>query len=252
MAPESTSTGHVPGVGAFVCVIGPASAGKTTIADTLSTAGETTVFRLRVFARDCGRAGLLPAHLDANDPLGDFPLDTTDHLLRLAFLHGRFPAPGGIVLFDDFPHRAEELGLLQSVARICGARILIVELDAAGVTLMTRAHHRRVCTSCEPDLDGDPHQQATPEQGLPDRCAVPACGRPLQVRRRDLPNAFLDRHEAYQQRRPDLLRAATDLHIPWIDIDTTATTAAVGTVRAAIRRFTGREASDMPRLPRPR
>jgi adenylate kinase family enzyme len=237
---------------AFICLVGPPSSGKSSIVDAVSAVdGDTAVFRMRRFTRDCVRAGLVPAHLNMDDPRGDYPLDTIDHLLRTAFLHHRFLAPGTVVLLDDFPRRAEDLRLLHSVARTCGASIAVIELIARGVDLMARAHHRLLCMSCEPDLDGDPHQPAAPGPGLPDRCT--RCQGPLQVRRDDLPNAFADREGIYERRSSELYQTAADLGITPKCIDSAGDIGeAVDFVRATIQRLTSGETSGTPRLPRPR
>jgi adenylate kinase family enzyme len=175
------------------------------------------MFRLRVFARDRLRVGLFPTELATGEQPDDLREETVDHLLRAAFLHGGIPEGGAAVVLDGIPTTADELRLLNSVARTCGRLLSVIELTANGLTLMTRRHMRRPCLTCEPDLDGDPHEPAPPEAGMPDHCRI--CGRHLSSRTRDEPNAFLDRLETYQSHLDDITQTAAELQVPWICVD---------------------------------
>jgi hypothetical protein len=148
------------------------------------------MFRLRVFARDRLRDGLLPAEFATVEESDKVAEHTVDHLLRAAFLHGRFPAVGGPVVLDGLPSTADELRPLHTVARTRGRPLAVIELTASGLIIMIRRHLRRPCLTCEPDLDGGPHQAAPPEIGLPDHCDT--CGKHLSTRTSDEPTAFLD------------------------------------------------------------
>jgi adenylate kinase family enzyme len=207
---------HPPRTECLIGLIGPACIGKTAVAAALANSGAAAMFRLRVFARDRVRAGLLPAQLATGTPPGDFGEETVDCLLRAAFLHEGLPRVGTPVVLDGFPTTADDLRLLNSVA-VPGRPLAVVELTASGLSLMTRRHLRRPCLTCEPDLDGGPHEPAAPDVGLPDHCDT--CGRHLSTRRRDEPTVFLDRLETYQSRLDDIAQTATALHVPWTCVD---------------------------------
>jgi adenylate kinase family enzyme len=218
----------------LLCVVGPPAIGKSVVAESVSGALEGTVFQLRSFARTCRVEGWLPANARVAVTAQDWDGDTSvvETVLRQAFVHGRFAAPGRYVILDDFPRTADELLLLKGVGRLVDTRLGVVELTAADLTLMTRCHHRRVCLGCTSDPGGEPHEPAEAMPGLPDQC--PECGGPLAVRRSDQTAAFIDRVDEYRSRRSALRNAAAASAVPVVAVDAAPELAAVcAAVKAA-------------------
>jgi adenylate kinase family enzyme len=207
----------------FVAVVGPPGIGKQTLSEGLAAALSARVFVLRLFARDGGVAPLPPAA--TRDPRGEYADEVVDHLLRDAFLHGGFPAPGRRVVLPNFPTTVQQLRLLQSVARTCGTPLRVLELDAINGRVMARANSRRLCLTCRPDPGGTPHGPAPTATGLPDRC--PACSRPLSIRRCDEPVTYLDRLSRYRELRPGIRATARAAGIPWAQLLANGTPEAV-------------------------
>ncbi|GIJ49789.1 hypothetical protein Val02_66750 [Virgisporangium aliadipatigenens] len=230
---------------AFVALIGPPAVGKSTVAAALAEEVGATTFRLREFAQQSRIAGLLAAELFATtDPLGWFPDGTVDALLRAAFLYGRFPAEGVIVL-ESFPGNAVQLHLLHDIGRLRGAPLMVVELDAAPEVVMTRARARRVCPTCEPDPTGDPHAPAAADPDAPERCG--RCDGALARRCSDRLDVIPARFGRYRHRLDAIRTCATQLDMPYRRIHASADRAAVASaVRSEIASIPGIRTAAVP------
>ena len=108
---------------------------------------------------------------------------------------------------------------LDTFAR-CGpdrrVQLQVVELDAPDLALLERTH-RKFCPFCHPDPDGEPHVPVPVER--PSDCS--SCGRPLSIRSRDEPMAFLRRLSTYRQHARELKLVAARHSVRWTRIDAT-------------------------------
>ncbi len=232
-APDARLAGRLD---VLLALIGPPAAGKTTVSADLVHRLGATVFRLREFAIHCRAERLFSDEaFSTHDELGWFSDTLVDALLRAAFLHGHFPATS-VVILENFPGTAEQLHLLDSVARIRGAQIGVIELAAPDQILHVRARRRRVCVTCEPDPLGDPHRPAIASAAKPTACRE--CGDALVRRRSDQPAILAARLQRYRQRSAAIRDSATALGLPYVRINATAepaaTVAAAAQVAAAL------------------
>jgi adenylate kinase family enzyme len=202
----------------WVAVVGPPAVGKTTTTVWVADALGADVFRLREFA-DQFRIGHPELdHLFATtDPLGWLP-DATVQLLFGQGLAQRATAP--VVLLENLPGNAAQLGYLAEIAATLDGVLRVVELAAPDSLLTVRARTRRVCLTCEPDRRGDAHRPAQAVAGMPDRCA--ACGGRLVPRRSDTPQLCRARLRRFRDNRPGIHAAAIRLRVPYTVVDATA------------------------------
>lgn len=204
---------------AFVALIGPPGAGKSTASGRLAEAYEAGVFRLREFAQlSCAAGWVAPERFLTNDNLGWFSDNTVEALIGEAFLRGRFPLCS-LVVCENFPGTAEQVHILRRTAQRLGAPLSIVELNADDEVLRARVNNRWVCGTCEPNLDGQPHRPAQPDLEHTGRCRC--CAQMLSRRQSDDPKAFSRRLERYRNRLPGIRAAADSFGVPFQHIDTT-------------------------------
>jgi adenylate kinase family enzyme len=190
----------------FVALVGPPAVGKSTVSAALVADLTGQVFRLRDFAFSCQTDGRFNrGFFDAVDHLGWFSDETVDMVLRAAFLDGVF-GDGGLVVLENFPGSASQLGMIATIAASCGSRLVAVELVADDLTVAERARRRRVCATCEADPRGDPHRPAVVSKESPERCA--GCDSILATRRGDEPGLFAARLHRYRRRIPAIRRAS--------------------------------------------
>ena len=124
-----------------------------------------------------------------------------------------------IVLLDNFPGSALQVGLLLSVlGRVApGCRLAAVELQVAERVRQQRAAGRRVCHACEHDPVHDPRLPATASSSDPWRCA--RCGGILHPRRGDAPRLFNARTARFETEAPAMRQAFADAGISIAAVD---------------------------------
>ena len=216
---------------AWLALLGPPAAGKTTITAAVCDGGGIAAFRLRDFALACRTYGWLPGdEFDRRDDLGWLTATTVASVLRVAFTERRFGRYGPVI-FDNFPGSADQLHLLHDISVACGARLGILELTADNTELCRRAIERRVCAQCEPDPLSDPHRPAHRSPDHPQQCMT--CSGPLSQRPSDEPSVFRTRLDRYRARIPAIHAAAAALRLPLCQVDTQADARIVRQLAAA-------------------
>jgi adenylate kinase family enzyme len=195
-----------------VSVLGPPAVGKSTLVGHLAERLGASVFRLREFA-----AGYRRTHPETgewfvtDDPLGWFRDETVARLLRIAFFGTVFRS--WPVILENLPGNATQLADTSVVLEVLHVRHLVVELSAPDAVLWERVRRRRVCPTCEPDPDGDPHRPATARPDLPGRCS--RCDGHLLPRRGDDGERFAQRLARYHEEIEGIRRAALHLSLTY-------------------------------------
>lgn len=197
------------GNAAFVALIGPPGAGKTTVARALSRRHKVAVFRLREAVR--AYSNLLADLPASDDPLGWLDMEAVRRTLHAAFVKGRFTFED-VVLLDNFPGTAAQLRLLAEVSALVGGRLTLLELRARHDTVRKRVAERRTCPCCGPD----PHAPATVSTADPARCGV--CGAVLDQRESDHPARHRLRRSRYLENLPEITAVATELGVAHVSI----------------------------------
>lgn len=198
-----------PGNAAFVALIGPPGAGKTTVARAFARRHEVSVFRLREAVR--AYSDLLADLPASDDPLGWLDMEAVRRTLHAAFVKGRF-AFSDVVLLDNFPGTAAQLRLLAEVSAPVGGRLTLLELRASRDTVRRRVAERRTCPCCGPD----PHAPATVSTADPARCG--ACGAALDQRESDHPARYRLRRSRYLENLPEITAVAAELGVAHVSI----------------------------------
>ena len=169
------------------------------------------VFNFRTVARGTDAPPLPPS--TGTDPRGEYSDTVVEELLRAAIVNDALGASGRPVIAVGLPSTAAQVNVLYRVARTFDLPLAVIEFDAINATVMAQAYHRRLCLSCRPDPDGEPHDWAYPGPEMPFRCDT--CHGPLSIRRADQPATYLARLARYRERRPSVLTAADVAGIPW-------------------------------------
>lgn len=198
-----------------IAVVGPPAAGKTTLTTKLGENQGCTVFRLRehVSLSALAAASVNPDRVDWIDDL------TVARALNVYAEKTVTSNSSHIVLLDNFPGSALQVGLLLSVlGRVApGCGLAAVELRVAERIRQQRAAGRRVCHACEHDPVHDPRLPATASSSDPWRCA--RCGGILHPRRGDAPRLFNSRTTRFEAEAPAMRRAFADAGISIAAID---------------------------------
>lgn len=199
------------GATAWVAVIGPPGAGKSTVVAAIAGVGSVPVFRLREAIR--ARPQLLAALAPTPDPLGWVSVEAVCRVMHATFVEDRFGLDAATVLLDNFPGTAAQLELLAEVATCTGARPALLELCATARTVVARVAGRRVCPSCGPDT----HAPAIPATDDPERCG--SCAAPLARRETDQPRLHGLRLARYTANQPEIAQCAAALGIAHLTVN---------------------------------
>ena len=173
-----------------VILIGPPGSGKTLITEHLAANREIATLKM-------GR--LLRAEIKRGTALGDQlkPALDSGQLAPIALVAqvveqalGQIEA--GIILFDGFPRRVDQLEPFFQISRRFGlhlAAVIVLELSPA--VALKRLNGRRICANCGAvyNIYSDPPSQP----GICDRC-----GATLEQRPDDAPEVVQERLETYQ------------------------------------------------------
>jgi adenylate kinase len=178
-----------------ISVIGPPTAGKTTLTRELGQLPDGRVFRLREHVPE----DILAATATNAERLGwidDLTVITivheyTEKLIREGEIH--------MLLLDSFPGRATQVSLFLTILRQLapGCIVRVIELVADPAELHRRATSRRVCDCCERDPLCDPRLPAEASMVDPRRCG--RCNHLLHVRRGDVPAVYKARMRRYYE-----------------------------------------------------
>jgi adenylate kinase len=173
-----------------VILIGPPGSGKTLITEHLAANREVATLKMGRLLRDEIKQGtVLGGQLKPFLDTGQLaPIELVTEVVGQALAQ----IEAGIILFDGFPRRADQLEPFFQLSRrfdLQLAAVIVLELSPA--VAMKRLSGRRVCPNCGAiyNIYFDPPTQP----GICDRC-----GATLEQRPDDTPEVVQERLETYQ------------------------------------------------------
>lgn len=212
----------------LIAILGPPCAGKTSITARLSSDG-FAVFRLREFAMSNVATDVTSISVEG-DPLRWLPDRVVERLLTSAFTRGGFATAGKPVLIENFPGNPGQVRMLAELAAPPEVPVAAIEFVASDVCVRLRSRTRRVCPTCEPDRECDPHKPAAVISEGSDRCA--RCGGQVRPRRQDSPAVFDLKLHRYRDRIAGIREEFRRSEIPYEIVNAEES---LGDVEAAAR-----------------
>lgn len=203
----------------LLALLGPPAVGKTSLTARLAANG-ISIFRLRDVARSYARVRGEVLRPVPGDRLGWLSDEYVEDVLEFAFTRRGFPNHSRPVVLENFPGNVVQLEALSRIASECNAPLTAIELVASDACLRRRAASRRVCVSCEPDPDGDPHRPAQARSATDDLCE--RCGSKLLARKQDAPSVFEERLTRYNENMSSIRVRLDQQAVPFLRIDAEA------------------------------
>jgi adenylate kinase len=183
-----------------ICLIGPPAAGKTTLAETLSSALDSPILRPRDLVDRTVNSHPATVGLFPRDTRGRVPDESLGFALRICL-----DQLSGTIIFESLPWEAIQLADLW---RVAGDQVVVLHLNASDDLVTERRTGRRYCAICYP---------LTPSVTEGIHCD--RCGGILTLRDDDKRAAFAERLQLHRANATKILALAHDLQVTVITLN---------------------------------